>query len=38
MKRLRAVFDPEGLCNPGKIFPGGATCIELGPALRQAAL
>jgi glycolate oxidase len=38
MKTLRAVFDPAGLCNPGKIFPGGAACIELSPAARQAAL
>jgi hypothetical protein len=21
MHRVRAVFDPAGLCNPGKIFP-----------------
>jgi hypothetical protein len=38
MKRLRAAFDPAGLCNPGKIFPLGAACVELGPAVRQAAL
>ena len=29
MKRLRAVFDPEGRCNPGKMFPGGGGCAEL---------
>ena len=23
MLRLKAAFDPEGLCNPGKIFPAG---------------
>jgi glycolate oxidase len=23
LKRLRAAFDPLGLCNPGKMFPGG---------------
>ncbi|MCJ2519903.1 MAG: FAD-binding protein [Candidatus Thermoplasmatota archaeon] len=22
MKKIKQVFDPEGLCNPGKIFPG----------------
>ncbi|MFQ5837362.1 MAG: FAD-binding oxidoreductase [Thermoplasmata archaeon] len=22
MKRVKRVFDPEGLCNPGKVFPG----------------
>jgi len=39
MRTLRAVFDPAGLCNPGKIFPGGApSCGELSPVARQAAL
>ena len=39
MRTLRAVFDPAGLCNPGKIFPGGAApCVELSPVARQAAL
>jgi len=39
MRTLRAVFDPGGLCNPGKILPGGAAaCVELSPAGRQAAL
>jgi glycolate oxidase len=38
MKRLRSAFDPAGLCNPGKVFPVGARCGELGPAGRQAAL
>ncbi|MEV3971259.1 FAD-linked oxidase C-terminal domain-containing protein [Streptomyces sp. NPDC050698] len=28
MKRLRAAFDPEGLCNPGKIFPTPRLCGE----------
>lgn len=23
MRDVRSLFDPEGLCNPGKIFPGG---------------
>src|SRR4029079_17316141 len=33
MRTLRAVFDPAGLCNPGKIFPTGApSCGELSPA------
>jgi glycolate oxidase len=38
MRTLRAVFDPAGLCNPGKIFPGGPSCGELSPVARQAAL
>jgi glycolate oxidase len=28
MKRLRTAFDPEGLCNPGKIFPTPRLCGE----------
>jgi len=28
MRRLRAAFDPEGLCNPGKIFPTPRLCGE----------
>ena len=38
MARLRAAFDPAGLCNPGKILPLGAACLELPPRARQAAL
>jgi glycolate oxidase len=33
MKRLRAAFDPLGIANPGKMFPGGDA-----PALRQHGL
>ena len=28
MRRLRLAFDPEGLANPGKIFPTPTTCAE----------
>jgi FAD/FMN-containing dehydrogenase len=28
MKRLRAAFDPAGLCNPGKVFPLTGGCGE----------
>ncbi len=28
MKRLRAAFDPTGICNPGKIFPTPRLCGE----------
>jgi glycolate oxidase len=28
MLRLRAAFDPEGLCNPGKVFPTPRLCGE----------
>jgi glycolate oxidase len=38
MRAVRAVFDPEGRANPGKIFATGATCLEpLSPG-RQAPL
>ncbi|MAF12287.1 FAD-binding oxidoreductase [Candidatus Poribacteria bacterium] len=30
MRDVRSLFDPNGLCNPGKIFPGG------GPAAQEA--
>lgn len=33
MKRLRAAFDPLGIANPGKMFPGGDA-----PALQQYGL
>jgi len=37
MRRVRAVFDPAGLCNPGKIFPdsvehAGASHSSRGPS------
>jgi glycolate oxidase len=40
MKRLRGVFSPNGLFNPGKVFPTGKSCGELiaqksHPALGQ---
>ncbi len=28
MKTLRRVFDPEGRCNPHKMFPGGKRCAD----------
>ena len=28
MRRLRASFDPQGVCNPGKIFPTTRFCVE----------
>ncbi len=28
MKRLREVFNPGELCNPGKLFPTGKGCLE----------
>jgi glycolate oxidase subunit GlcD len=34
MKRLRACFDPEGVCNPEKIFPATRFCAEANPKAR----
>jgi glycolate oxidase len=32
MQRVRGVFDPDGLCNPGKVFPTPRLCGEVpGP-------
>jgi glycolate oxidase len=32
MKRLRGAFDPDGLANPGKVFPTPRLCGEVpGP-------
>ena len=38
MQRVRAAFDPEDLCNPGKIFPAPRLCGEVpGPYRRHPA-
>jgi glycolate oxidase len=29
MLRIKEAFDPEGLCNPGKMFPTAGRCLEL---------
>jgi glycolate oxidase len=29
-RRLRAVFNPAGLCNPDKVIPAPGRCVELG--------
>ena len=34
MRQLRAVFDPEGVCNPGKILPTPHFCAEANPKAR----
>src|SRR5437588_4287313 len=31
MQRLKHAFNPDGLCNPGKVFPTRKTCGEAGP-------
>jgi glycolate oxidase len=30
MRRLRDVFNPHGLCNPGKVIPSPGLCVEPG--------
>jgi len=34
MKRLRDCFNPDGVCNPGKIFPTTRFCAESNPKAR----
>jgi FAD/FMN-containing dehydrogenase len=34
MKRLRAAFDPDGVCNPDKLFPSTRFCAEANPKAR----
>jgi glycolate oxidase subunit GlcD len=34
MRRLRAAFDPEGVCNPGKVLPTPRFCAEANPHAR----
>ena len=36
MRGLRRVFDPEGRCNPHKMFPGSKRCTDFAPR-KQAA-
>ncbi|HVZ74842.1 MAG TPA: FAD-linked oxidase C-terminal domain-containing protein [Polyangia bacterium] len=38
MRRLRALFDPRGLCNPGKVVPAPGQCVETGEARRKLPL
>ncbi len=35
MRNLRAVFDPDERCNPGKIFPTPGGCVEVTRPRRQ---
>jgi glycolate oxidase subunit GlcD len=34
MYRLREAFDPDGVCNPGKIIPTTRFCVESNPKAR----
>ena len=35
MQRVRAAFDPNGICNPGKVFPTPRLCGEVPGPYRQ---
>ena len=35
MQKVRAVFNPQNLCNPGKVFPTPGRCVELGPPVTE---
>ena len=35
MRRLRAAFDPKGICNPGKVLPTPRACVEAGLVTRN---
>ncbi len=37
MQRTKAVFNPLGSLNPGKIFPTGSSCTEVGPGVTSTA-
>jgi glycolate oxidase len=37
MRALRAVFDPQGRCNPHKLFPGSKRCADFAPRKQIAA-
>jgi glycolate oxidase len=38
MRRLRALFSPRNLCNPGKVIPAPGRCVETGEARRKLPL
>jgi len=38
MRKVKRVFDPDGLVNPGKIFPAATLGREVGPAVQRDAL
>src|SRR5437899_2569905 len=37
MRALRKVFDPQGRCNPHKLFPGSKRCSDFAPKKQIAA-
>jgi glycolate oxidase len=38
MRRLRDLFNPAGLCNPGKVIPAPGRCVEPGHGSRRLPL
>ncbi len=38
MRKVKRVFDPDGLVNPGKIFPTAKPGVEVGPAGQREIL
>jgi len=34
MRKLRTAFDPDQMCNPGKVFPTTRFCVEANPKAR----
>jgi glycolate dehydrogenase FAD-linked subunit len=38
MQRVRTVFNPQNLCNPGKVFPMPGRCVELGPPITETII
>ncbi|HUQ41695.1 MAG TPA: FAD-linked oxidase C-terminal domain-containing protein [Candidatus Limnocylindrales bacterium] len=38
MQRARAAFDPDGVMNPGKVFPGGDVCAAIPTERMKRAL
>lgn len=36
MEQVKSVFDPKGLCNPGKMFPTGHGCVEVSWKKRRS--
>jgi glycolate oxidase len=35
MQKVREVFNPDNICNPGKVFPTPGRCVELGPPVTE---
>jgi glycolate oxidase len=38
MRKLRALFNPNDLCNPGKVIPAPGQCVETGESQRKLPL